>query len=172
MSMKIPPVLLTAFKGTSADQLIKGAGKYQTLLLPNDKVKDSERLISAIDPSKVSYIFAFGQKPNIKDKVYIEITAREGEKALHTCGDCGRLQARLKEHGISACLSSHAGTSYCNRLYWNGLNHIAVQGIAAEMIFLHVPFLKNISDLEMFQKCNFAALEDYITYRFHENVDR
>lgn len=170
--MKLLQVLLTAFKGTSAEQLVRGVGKYQTLLLPNDKVKDSELLISAIEPSKVSYIFAFGQKPNIKNKAYIEVTAREGEKAIQTCGDCGRLQALLKKHGIDARLSNHAGTSYCNRLYWNGLYYLASQGATTKMLFLHVPFLKNISDFEMFQKGIFAALEDYMTDPFHENTDR
>ena len=41
-------MLMTVFKGSSAEQLIKYAKGFDTLILPNDKVKDSEKLIDMI----------------------------------------------------------------------------------------------------------------------------
>lgn len=61
-------VLLTAFRGSSAEQLIKYANGFDTLVLPNDKIKDSEKLIKKIAYSTYDYVFGFGQKPNIKNK--------------------------------------------------------------------------------------------------------
>lgn len=45
--MNDPRVLLTAFRGSSSERLIKYAKEFDSLILPNDKVKDSEKLISA-----------------------------------------------------------------------------------------------------------------------------
>ncbi len=71
-------VLLTAFRGSSAEQLIKYAKEFDPLILPNDKVKDSENLIKKIIDGTYDYVFSFGQKTNIKNKVNIETTARNG----------------------------------------------------------------------------------------------
>lgn len=68
-------ILLTAFYGSSSELLLKHTEIYKTLILPNDKVKDSERLIDTISKRKFDYIISFGQKPNIKNKVHIETSA-------------------------------------------------------------------------------------------------
>lgn len=47
-------ILLTAFHNTSAERLIKEVEEYQLLLLPNDKVKDSERLIEVLSKEDFS----------------------------------------------------------------------------------------------------------------------
>ena len=84
-------VLLTAFRGSSAEQLIKYANGFDTLVLPNDKVKDSEKLINKIIDGTYDYVFSFGQKPNIKNKVYIETTAKNGVISVETDFDCVQL---------------------------------------------------------------------------------
>ena len=73
-------ILLTAFCGTSAELLVKGAElnlKYKVLYLPNDKIKDSELLIDALQQEQFDYVISFGQRPNIKDKVHIESRAKK-----------------------------------------------------------------------------------------------
>lgn len=85
-------ILLTAFCGTSTEQLIKHTRNYKTLFLPNDKIKDSEKLIETISNEKFDYIISFGQRPNIKDKVHIETTAKEGELQISTDFNCDRLK--------------------------------------------------------------------------------
>ena len=61
-------MLLTAFCGTSAELLVKDMKGVETLLLSNDKVKDSELLIEKINSSDYDYILALGQRPNIKEQ--------------------------------------------------------------------------------------------------------
>ena len=147
-------ILVTAFRGTSAELLVKGAElgpQYQILYLPNDKVKDSELLIHALKQEHFDYVISLGQRPNIKDKVHIETTAKRAGCCLKTNFDCEKLKQRLEQNGLSAKLSDNAGTSFCNELYWNGLRYIEEEISDTQMVFLHVPFEKNISDVDEFR---------------------
>ncbi len=145
-------ILLTSFKGTSSELLLKGVKDYPVLVLPNDKVRDSALLIKTLSKAHFDYVVSFGQRPNIKDMVHIETTAREGELRLDTVFECERLRMLLEENGIAGKLSQNAGTSFCNRLYWNGLKYIEDNGLETKMVFVHVPFVKNIGDVELFRK--------------------
>lgn len=143
-------VLLTAFRGSSAEQLIKYANGFDTLVLPNDKIKDSEKLIKKIAYSTYDYVFSFGQKPNIKNKVYIETNARSKERIVATAFDCERLQDLFESNDIISKISHNAGTSYCNCLYYNGLSYIQNNHLKTRMIFIHIPFFENINDTDCF----------------------
>ena len=122
--MSYSKILITAFRGSSAERLIKYADGIETLILPNDKVKDAEKLINTISDGTYDYVFSFGQRPVIKDKANIETTAKNGEDTIQTSFDCEKLKAMFEANGITAKLSRNAGTSYCNSLYYNGLNYI------------------------------------------------
>ena len=87
-------------------------------------MKDSENLINKIIDGTYDYVFSFGQKPNIKNKVNIETTARNGVTSVETDFDCKRLQKLFESNGVAAKISHNAGTSYCNCLYYNGLSYI------------------------------------------------
>ncbi len=152
-------VLLTGFRGSSAEQLIEKSNGFDTLILPNDKVKDSEKLINAIANEKYDYIFSFGQRPNIKNKVNIETTARNGLTSVETDIDCEQLQKLFEPNGVVAKISRNAGTSYCNSLYFNGLSYIQKNRFKTKMVFVHIPFLKNIDDTDSF----FARIIDVIS---------
>ena len=152
-------VLLTVFRGSSAEQLIERSNGFDTLILPNDKVKDSEKLINKIIDGTYDYVFSFGQKPNIKNKVYIETTAKNGVISVETDFDCERLQKLFKSNGVAAKISHNAGTSYCNSLYFNGLSYIQNSKLKTKMVFVHIPFLKNIDDTDSF----FAKIIDVIS---------
>ncbi|MBP3595642.1 MAG: hypothetical protein J6J44_14065 [Lachnospiraceae bacterium] len=146
-------ILLTAFCGTSAELLVKGVEpdlKCKVLYLPNDKVRDSELLIEALQQEQFDYVISLGQRPNIKDKIHIETLARKGEDVLITAFECERLKGCLEQNGLSVKISDNAGTSYCNELYWNGLRYILEKKLDTRMVFLHVPFEKNISNLKHF----------------------
>lgn len=152
-------LLLTAFRGSSAEYLIKGS-RYDTLLLPNDKEKDAEVLFAALRRGTYDYIISLGQRPNIKNKVDIETTARNGGSSLETGFDCEYFKRLLLQNGITARLSQNAGTSYCNSIYWNGMSYLAEQGLHTRMVFLHVPFRKNIGAME-------EDLKNILTERLH-----
>ena len=156
-------ILLTAFCGTSAELLVKGAElnlKYKVLYLPNDKIKDSELLIDALQQEQFDYVISFGQRPNIKDKVHIESRARKSELGLETAFDCEKLKCTMEQVGLSAKLSCNAGTSYCNELYWNGLRYIEENRLDTKMVFVHVPFEKNISNAEEFIQKTYTGLKE------------
>ena len=139
-------ILLTAFSGTSAEALIQGR-KHRLLLLLNDKVKDSELLIKTLSKEAFDYIVSLGQRPNIKNKVHIETTAKVGELCMDTKFDCSWLQSVFEQKCIDAKISGNTGTSFCNRL-----KYINQSGLNTQMVFVHVPFLKNVDDFEGFRE--------------------
>ena len=77
----------------------------------------------------------------IRNKITVEDTAKCGEKVLKTNAEpiCGL----IKGAGYDCRISHSAGTSFCNNLYFFGLDYIADNRIDTEMFFLHVPFSKN-----------------------------
>lgn len=146
-------ILLTAFRGTSAELLIKDVesdSQYRVLYLPNDKVEDSALLIKALQQEHFDYVVSFGQRPNIKDKVHIETRACKGNEYLSTAFDCTGLKYAFEKNGLETKLSDNAGTSFCNELYWNGLRYLKESKLGTKMVFIHVPFEKNISDIDEF----------------------
>ena len=143
---------MTVFRGSSAEHLIKYAKEFDSLILPNDKVKDSEKLINKIIDGTYDYVFSFGQKPNIKNKVHIETAARNGESTVKTSFDCEQLQKLFESNGVVAKISHNAGTSYCNSLYFNDLSYIQNNKLKTKMVFIHIPFLKNIDNFDSFFK--------------------
>lgn len=151
-------ILLTAFQGSSAELLIKDATEYRSLFLPNDKIQDSRKLIDVISDEKFDCIFSFGQRPNIKNKVHIETTAKEGALRITTDFNFNALKDIFKEKGICAKISDNAGTSYCNQLYFNGLRYIFQNKPDMKMIFIHIPFAGNIADFELFRRQIFEAI--------------
>jgi len=157
MSKKI---LLTAFHNTSSELLIKNTTNYEMLILPNDKVKDSELLIASVSNRKYDYVISFGQRPNIKDKVHIETTAaKTGGICINTNFECEVLKDIFEKSGIMAKISHNAGTSFCNSLYFNGLKYINENRLKTKMVFIHIPYDKNISCFENFRVRIFNVLE-------------
>lgn len=151
-------ILLTAFCGSSSERLIKGTEIYKTLILPNDKIKDSRKLIDVISKGKFNYIISFGQRPNIKNKVYIETCAHGKLFHINTNFDCDKLELLFKQNQIISRISHNAGTSFCNELYLNGLKYISQNNLDTKMVFVHIPFCKNIVDFNSFKGQIFDAI--------------
>ncbi len=152
-------ILLTAFRNSSAELLLKHAKNYKTIILPNDKIKDSEKLIDVISGEKFDYIFGFGQRPNIKNKVHIETTARDRNCYIDTDFDREKLNHLFAQKGMVSKISHNAGTSYCNQLYLNGLKYISAKHLDTKMVFIHIPYEKNIKKFDYFCKQIFEVLE-------------
>ena len=152
-------ILLTAFRNSSAELLLKDVKNYKTLLLPNNQVKDSEKLIEIISTEKFDYVISFGQRPNIKNKVHIETTAKDGEYQIVTNFDCESLNLLFTRTGMISKISHNAGTSYCNALYLNVLRYISTNALETKMVFVHIPYENNISDFDSFCKQIFDVIE-------------
>ncbi len=153
-------ILLTGFCGTSSELLVEKAN-YKSLILPNDKMMDSNILLKEMSLLEYDLIFCFGQKPNIKDKIYIETTARNADNCINTNFEYDKLKDIFESNHIPVRISNNAGTSFCNALYWYGLNYIYNQCLDTKMVFLHIPFYKNITDSELFFKWILASLYNF-----------
>ena len=153
--MQSSNILLTAFRDTSAELLIANTTAFKTLILPNDK-----KLIDAILVEMPDYVISFGQRPNIKNKVHIETTARDDDFLISTNFDCDKLKLAFEQNGIVSKISNNAGTSFCNQLYLNGLKYILQNRLNMKMVFVHIPFEKHIIDFESFSKRILNAIAD------------
>lgn len=140
-------ILLTVFRGTSSEKLISHY-LADTLIIENDKKRCAEQIENAVKQGTYDIIFCFGQRPNIKDKVHIETQCQMGDSVLKTAFDCEALCRAFEQNGIASKLSHNAGTSYCNHLYYSGLS--ASENTKAQIVFVHIPFEKNISDFDEF----------------------
>lgn len=155
-------ILLTGFSNTSSAELLRENGMFDTLLLPSDKVQDTERLIERIDDTHYDLIISLGQKPNIRDRIYIETMAKKKEMSLRTGLDCELLSHIFNQNHICTKISCHAGTSFCNALYWNGLQYITQNRLSSNMVFIHIPFIKNITEPALFKKNFYASLNEIL----------
>ena len=158
-------VLLTAFQGTSAERLIRQFdSRYDKIILCNNKPQSVEQLTRALALREYRFIISFGQKPVIRDKVCIELCARLDGTVRQTTFPVSRLAEALTASEIPIKISHNAGTSFCNHLYACGLRHLAQNSGNTEMVFLHIPFQKNISDFDSFsQKLQTAANQCLLT---------
>lgn len=161
-TLPMKSVLLTGFRGTSSELLMKRA-KCSSLVLPNDKWLDSRLLCGELNRKSYDWILSFGQKPNMKDKLCIETAARgangDANSYVNTNFEYELLKTALEARNIPVRISHNAGTSFCNALYWNGLNYISAEGLRTKMLFVHIPFYKNLSDPECFLEEILAAVE-------------
>lgn len=98
--------------------------------------------------------------PNIKDKVYIETTARNGSRSFYTDFVYDKLQEALKGEKISVRISDNVGTSFCNTLYRNVLEYICDKILETKMLFLHVPFCMNMTSPEDFCERIWKGIEN------------
>lgn len=160
--MKMDNILLTAFVRSSSEFFLRQVTEYETLLLPNDKIRDSEILQENLTKRQFDYVFCFGQKPIIKDKVSIECTGKDGMGCIETTFNCNELLSDFRTHGIDAKISSNAGTSFCNQLYVNSLRYISQYGMKTKIVLIHIPFLKNITDRELFFKKIIDTIETFL----------
>ncbi|MBQ8903217.1 MAG: hypothetical protein IJY73_02820 [Oscillospiraceae bacterium] len=122
------------------------------LILPNDKEKSAELLLETIHRVNAVCVIILGQKPCIKDKIAVEPTSEGCGNTLHTSLDVTVTAEKLKANGYNAYISKGCGNSYCNHIYYECLQS------GTNCIFLHIPQMKNISDINTLTK----AVEGYI----------
>ena len=138
-------ILLTAFENTSSQALVKSFNGYDRLILENDKIKSVKQLKQALQKDNFRYILSFGQRPVIKDKLHIEDRASLNGEVIETSFDITRMKRAFENRKIAVKLSHNAGTSYCNNIYYYGMKMISKNHLNTEMVFMHIPYMKNIS---------------------------
>lgn len=115
------------------------------IILPNDKL-ESVRIIRQLIKNDQS-IFLVGQKPLLKDKLSIERQASIGKEAFKTTFPFEKIEQYIKEN-YHYQYSTNAGTSFCNHLYFHVLKYIEDNNLRTKVIFIHIPYKKNITDFK------------------------
>lgn len=145
--------LVTAFDGEDNSSRIickKLKADCKKIILPNHKTASCEMLKKELDDG-FRYVFSLGQKTLIKNKISVEDTAKLNGKILKSNAES--VSEIIKKFGYDCYVSHNAGTSFCNNLYYFGLDHIAENQIKTNMFFLHVPFAEN---------CNMDAVAEVL----------
>lgn len=150
-------ILVTAFDGEENSSRIilkKLSSNCKKIILPNHKQKSCEILKTELDSSAYRYVISLGQKPFIKNKISTEDTAKSSvknnEKIISTNAE--NIVRLIRTAGCDCYISHNAGTSFCNNLYYYGLDYIERNSLDVKMIFLHVPFAENC-DTDKIAEC-------------------
>lgn len=86
------------------------------------------------------------------------MVAKDKEFSITTNFDCEELRKHFNKNGLITKISNNCGTSYCNKLYLNVLKFILQNGMDTKMVFIHIPFEKNITVFDDFSKKIFDAI--------------
>lgn len=149
-------VLYTAFNGknNSSKILLDKISSNNKLYLKNSFITSVKELEQEILTKDYDLIISFGQAKLELDNIKFETIGR-GAKEFKTNFNYDKLVSILKQKNYKVSISSNAGTYLCNNLYYEGLKLISEKELKSKMIFIHIPKIKNISDID-----NFANLFD------------
>ena len=107
-----------------------------------------------LEKNEYELIISFGQAPLDIDTINIE-TIGKGDKKYKTKYDYTLLKNNLIKKSYKVIISEDAGTYLCNNIYFNGLKHIKENNLNTEMIFIHIPMIDEITNIE-----NLASIFD------------
>jgi pyroglutamyl-peptidase len=157
-------ILFTGFNGNNnsskvfLDNLRKN-NDVDLLYLDNNFLVSEKQLKEKMKNNEYKIIFSFGQKPIIKS-IYIEKTARNGSEKLETNYDYIGLKNYLENY-FKIKISENAGNYLCNNIFYKGLKYIYDNKLETQMIFIHVPYLKNI-DINYFYNIIVEYVENLV----------
>lgn len=145
-------VLYTAFKGkTNSSKILLDQIKSDDKLYLTNSFKTSvKELIDRIKNNEYDVIVAFGQAPIERNTIKIETTAR-AEECLVTDYDFENIKNNIEKE-YKVVISNNAGNYLCNNIYYNGLKYIKENGLKTKMIFIHIPKINNINNIEKLSK--------------------
>ncbi len=141
-------LLFTAFNGkrNSSKILLDNIITENKLYLKNSFETSVKQFIKEITNIDYDFIISFGQAPLEKDNLKIEIMA-SGEDIYKTEFDYLGLQKIFEKSKFKVLISNNAGNYLCNNIYYEGLKYINKNRLKAKMIFIHIPNIENISDI-------------------------
>lgn len=143
-------VLFTAFKGKNNSSKILldniDCSMDDKLYLTNSFNTSVEELTNKLKNSKYDLIISFGQLKLKSNVIRIEKNGT-GERIYQTSYDYSKLKDNMIKKGFKVIESNQ--TNYlCNNIYYNGLKYIDDEDIDCEMIFIHIPKIKMIEEIE------------------------
>jgi len=152
-------ILYTAFNGKDNSSKIlldkitvKSADK---LYLRNSFDTSVKQLINKL--KKYELIISFGQAPLDKDTIKIEVIGKKDKDLYKTDFNYLKIKKDIEKKGLRVYISNDAGDFLCNNLYYNGLKYIKENNINCKMLFIHIPKIENISNIELLAKVFFKG---------------
>lgn len=141
-------ILVAGFKGedNSAKILLDKIDYKHKLYLDND-FDISEKQLEMKLREEYDEVFIFGQKPLIKS-IYIELIGKRNNKKYCTNYDYNKISEYLKINGYKTNISKDAGNYLCNNIYFYGLELISKNYKNVKLIFIHIPSLENIANID------------------------
>lgn len=144
-------ILYTAFNGKSnsskilLDNII--AEKNNKLYLKNSFKTSVEQLNNKIKNNEYDLIISFGQAPLDKGTIKIE-TRGNGIVSYDSDYDYKELERLFNKNNFKTIISNDAGNYFCNNIYYNGLKYIKENNLKTKMIFIHIPQIDKIDDIQ------------------------
>ena len=142
-------ILVAGFEGednSSKVLLDKMNCKYK-LYLENDFDNSEKQLEKKLREKAYDEIIIFGSKPLVKS-LYIELIGQKNNKKYFTKYDYEKLSKYLNLNGYKVNISKNAGNYLCNNIYFYGLELLNKKYQNIKLIFIHIPALKNIIDID------------------------
>ena len=145
-------ILYTAFNGknNSSKVLLDYVDSNNKLYLTNSFKTSVCELYKALESSSYDLIISFGQAPLDNDIIKIETRAK-GLTVYDTNYDYSEFGKMMRKY-YNVVISDDAGNYLCNNIYYYGLKFIKEHNLKTKMIFIHIPKLKNISNIEELSK--------------------
>jgi pyroglutamyl-peptidase len=145
-------VLVSGFRGnTNSAKLIvdkiESKNVLEKLYLVNSFETSKNQLEDKLKKEKYDLIIAFGQRPNVKS-INLEKKACIDGNELITNYDYNKLEKLLEDSGFTAEISNNAGKYLCNHIFYTGLMYIRQNNLNTKMIFIHIPSMKNIKNID------------------------
>ncbi|WP_160684811.1 hypothetical protein [Clostridium sp. C2-6-12] len=149
-------VLVGGFRGdTNSAKLIidkiEGKNVFQKIYLVNSFETSKNQLKDELEKKFYDFIIIFGQKPKVKS-IYLEKKACVDGDKLITSYKYDKLEKLLKDNGFNIEISNNAGKYLCNNIFYTGLKYICENNINTQIIFVHIPSIKNIENIDYLAK--------------------
>lgn len=137
-------------KNNTSKAILDNLKNCQKLYLENDKLKSNKQIDEMLEKHSFNKIIILGQKPLLKDKISIEIQAKQNDESLYTNFEVDCLTKQLKIANIDYKISFSPGTSFCNNVYYHTLKYLSQKKRDDKCVFLHVPQIKNFNNKKEF----------------------
>lgn len=122
------------------------------LYLRNSFITSVKQLQKKIKLDNYDLIVSFGQAPLEQDNIRIEVVGKNTTEIYESDFDYSQLKEKLEKNNYKTDVSRDAGNYYCNNIFFNGLKYIKENDLKCKMIFIHIPFIDKIGNIEDLSK--------------------
>lgn len=145
-------VLVCGFKGeTNSAKLIVDRINcnyaLEKLYLVNSFETSKKQLEEVLENEVYDLIITFGQKPQVKTINLEQRACIDGDE-LRVDYEYNNLKRALNDAGLTVNISNNAGNYLCNHIFYVGLKFIHINKLNTKMIFIHIPSIKNINNID------------------------